>query len=127
MAFDWKGAIKPAEKNSANKLSAAQKLVANMDAALAAYKAGNKDIKRPTIRLSGEEVVFSVRFANQALELAPGISQASVPVGQFEQVFAAIRESVLAGEFDNALEPLAAKAADRGRSVSASKRAAPKR
>ena len=114
-ALDWKSMIKPATKqaNPSTALTTAQKLARNMDRALADYKAGKKD-GRPVIRLIGSDVQFSVRFANKAVELAPGIFTATVPAVQFEAVYDAIREDALAGHFDKQLEATVEKVAARG-------------
>ena len=120
---DWKTIIKAAPKGAAGgvKLTPAQKLASNMDKALAAYKKGESG-SRPTIKAVGDQVQFSVRYANTAIELAPGITIAQVPAVQFETVFAGIKDSALAGEFDKQLAPLAANTAERGKRLSASPR-----
>lgn len=126
-AFDWKKQIKSVADSAefkanggGNAKTPAQKVADTMTAALAAYKRGNKKdngeaLKRPTIVAKGGEVKFSVRFANKALELVPGITEAVVPTVAFEQTYNAIREDVVKGTYDEQLAPLAANAKERGK------------
>lgn len=127
MSFDWKKQIKSVADSAEFKRASgggiektpAEKVAASMDKALAAYKAGGKKadgsaLKRPTIVQKGSEIKFSVRFANKAIELVPGMTEAVVPAVQFEQTFNAIREDVLKGAYDAQLAPLVASAKKRG-------------
>ena len=126
-AFDWKKQIKSVADSAEFKRAAgggvakspAEKVADTMSIALAAYKAGNKKadgsaLKRPTIVAKGSEVKFSVRFANKAIELVPGITEAVVPTVAFEQTYNAIKDDVLKGTYNDQLAPLAASAKDRG-------------
>ena len=105
---NWKNLIKPVAKTSAGAaVSPAERAAKSMDDALAAFKGGNKDIKRPTIKQAGDSVVFSVRYANTALLLDGANKEFAVPANKFEEVYNAIKTSVLAGEFNEQLAPLA--------------------
>lgn len=129
MALNWKAALKPVSQSkefkpgNAGGMSASARTAAGMDKALAAYKNGNKDVKRATIVKKGEEVKFSVRYANQALKLDGKDSEFVVPAPKFEEIYAAIKGAVLAGEFDDQLGPLEAKSKDRGAKMVAAKAA----
>ena len=122
--MSWQKSLKPASKavSGGASMSPAQKVAASMDKALAIYKS-DETVKRPVIKLVGANVQFSVRFANQALELAPGIKIAEVPAAQFEKIYGAIKASVLEGAFDKQLEPLAKSAKARGAKMVAGKAA----
>lgn len=130
MAINWKAALKPVSQSkefkpgSAASMSASARAALGMDKALAAFKAGNKDTKRPTIVKKGEEVKFTVRYANQALKLDGKDSEFVVPAAKFEEIYLAIKGAVLAGEFDDQLAPMEKKAKERGQRMAASKAAA---
>lgn len=134
MAFDWKKNIKSVADSAEFKPAAgggvaktpAEKVAASMEKALAAYKAGGKradgsTVGRPTIVQKGSEVKFSVRFANKAIELVPGITEAVVPAVAFEQTYNAIKDDVLKGNYNSQLEPMAADAAKRGKTGAATR------
>ncbi len=124
MAMEWQKQIQAAPASSSNvsaKLSPKDRTAKNMDDALAAFKAGNKDIKRPVITQVGDNVRFSVRFANTALKLVGEDTVFLAPKAKFEEIYAAIKESVLKGDFDKQLEPLEKRVAERGKALSASK------
>ena len=97
-----------------------------MDSALAAFKGGNKDIKKPTITKVGDQIRFSVRFANTALKLVGKDTIFLAPAKQFESIYAAIKQSVLAGEFDKQLEPLEKRVIARGQALSKTRQGAKK-
>ncbi|WP_449471677.1 hypothetical protein [Sphingobium chungangianum] len=130
MAINWKAALKPVSQSkefkpaAVGKMSASARAAASMDKALAAFKGGNADIKRPTIVKKGDEVKFSVRYANTALKLDGKESEFVVPADKFEEIYAAIKGAVLAGEFDSQLAPLEANSKARGQKMAAAKKAA---
>jgi hypothetical protein len=126
-SVDWKKLIAPVTRvsnaSTAIQMTPAQRLAATMDNALAAFKRGNKDhngeaLKRATITQSGDNVFFSVRYANAPLLLDGENKEFSVPASKFEAVYAAIREDALKGAFDEQLEPLAARVRARGAKAS---------
>lgn len=122
---NWKNLIKPVTKSAAGaSVSPAERAAKSMDDALATFKAGNKDVKRPTIKQVGDSVVFSVRYANTALLLDGANKEFAVPAKQFEDVYNAIKTSVLGGEFNEQLAPLAENAKKRGKAMAKSKAAA---
>ena len=127
MAVNWKAAIKPVSQSkefkpgSAGAMSASARAALGMDKALAAYKAGNKDVKRPTIVKKGDEVKFTVRYANQAIKLDGKDKEFVVPAAKFEEIYLAIKGAVLAGEFDDQLAPMEAESKKRGAKMAAKK------
>ncbi|MFC0683413.1 hypothetical protein [Novosphingobium clariflavum] len=129
MALNWKAALKPVSQSkefkpgNAGGMSASARTAAGMDKALAAYKGGNKDVKRATIIKKGDEVKFSVRYANQALKLDGKDGEFVVPADKFEEIYGAIKAAVLAGEFDSQLAPLEANSKQRGAKMVAAKAA----
>lgn len=124
MALNWKTAIAPVSKaaTSGVRLTPSDRTAKNMDVALADFKNGNADVKRPVITQSGDNVRFSVRFANTALKLVGEDTIFSAPADKFEEIYAAIRASVVAGEFNEQLAPLEARVAERGAKLSASRK-----
>lgn len=129
MALDWKKAISPVTKKQANaaaQLTPAERVANTMDNALANFKRGNKnakgeEVKRPTIRAAGDNVIFSVRYANVALKLDGTNTEFSVPAAKFEDIFKAIRESAIGGEFDGQLKDLAVSVRERGEKAAAAR------
>lgn len=130
MALDWRKSLKTVAQSTQFKdakpgavaLTPAERLGKNMDKALAAFKGGNKDVKRPTIVQKGDEVKFSVRYSNSPMKLAGEETEAVVPAKDFEAIYAAIKESALKGEFDAQLAGLAASAKSRGQTGAASRK-----
>ncbi|MFX4088011.1 hypothetical protein ACKU27_23250 [Sphingobium yanoikuyae] len=129
MALNWKAALKPVSQSkefkpgNAGGMSASARTAQGMDKALVAFKAGNKDVKRPTIIKKGDEVKFSVRYANQALKLDGKDGEFVVPADKFEEIYGAIKAAILAGEFDSQLAPMETKSKDRGAKMVAAKAA----
>lgn len=128
MAVNWKTAIKPAAqsvefKSAAVQMKPAERIANGMDVALAAFKNGENAKKRPAIVQKGSEVRFCVRYGNRALTLVDSDTQFVVAAGQFESVYAAIKEAVLNGEFDTQIAELAANAKKRAQSMAASRKA----
>ncbi|WP_082635244.1 hypothetical protein [Sphingobium baderi] len=131
MALDWRKSLKTVAeskefqnvKSGPAALTPAQRLGKNMDKALAAFKAGNKEVKRPTIVKKGDEVKFSVRYSNSPMKLTAEETEVVVPAKEFEAIYAAIKESALAGEFDAQLASLSANAKTRGQTGAASRKA----
>lgn len=131
MALDWRKSLKTVAQSTefkdakagATALTPAQRLGKNMDRSLALFKAGNKDVKRPTIVQKGDEVKFSVRYSNSPMKLNGEETEAVVPAKDFEAIYAAIKESALAGEFDAQLVKLSESAKSRGQTGAASRKA----
>ncbi|HKY53334.1 MAG TPA: hypothetical protein VJM08_03470 [Anaerolineales bacterium] len=134
MALNWKTAIKPVSQsiefkkaNAAVSLTPAERLASTMDNALATFKRGNKDakgveVKRATIVKKGNEVKFSVRYANAPLKLVGDETEFVVPADKFEEVFLAIKADALKGAFDAQLAPLAARVKARGENAAAARK-----
>lgn len=129
MALDWKKALVPVTKKQASaaaQMTPAERLADTMEIALGNYKRGNKtakgeEVKRPTIRAAGDNVIFSVRYANVALKLDGTNTEFSVPAAKFEDIFKAIRESAIGGEFDGQLKDLAVRVRERGEKAAAAR------
>lgn len=129
MAVNWKASLRPVSQSvefkpaTAGGMSASQRTAQGMDKAYATFKAGNKDVKRPTIVKKGDEVKFSVRYANQALKLDGKDKEFVVPAKEFDDVYGAIKTAILAGEFDSQLTPMEKNSKARGQKMAASKAA----
>lgn len=109
MNVDWRANIKPVSQSSKFKkgpgpstLTPAQRCAAKMDTDLANFKA-KVELKRPTITEKDGEVKFVIRFAAKSLKLSGEETVFVVDAGKFESTYIAIKEAVLAGEFDDQL------------------------
>lgn len=131
MALDWRKSLKTVAQSKEFKdaksgpaaLTPAERLGKTMDKALAAFKNGNKEVKRPTIVQKGDEVKFSIRYSNSPMKLNGEETEAVVPAKDFEAIYLAIKESALAGEFDAQLTKLSENVKKRGQTGAASRKA----
>lgn len=124
MAASWKTIVKPAHTvEGFNKAAggkargAADVLVASIDKQIELFKKPNTEGKR-WFTTEGDNVGFTIRYANSALKLVGEEKQMAVPKAQFLDVMAGIRADVAKGDFKAQLDTIEGKVRDRSKRMS---------
>jgi len=130
MAASWKTIVKPAHtvegfsKAAGGKArGAADVLVASIDKQIELFKKPNTEGKR-WFTLEGDNVGFTIRYANSALKLVGEEKQMAVPKAQFLDVMAGIRADVAKGDFKAQLDTIEGKVRDRSKRMSETRKKA---
>tara|TARA_B100000378_G_scaffold239676_1_gene207642 strand:+ start:7018 stop:7410 length:393 start_codon:yes stop_codon:yes gene_type:complete len=121
MAMDWKKAVKPVGefadfKKSAPRTqkTAAEVVSAAIDKQIELFNKPKSEGRR-WFEVKGENVAFSIRYANSPLKLVGDEKTVVVPKAQFVEVLQSIKADVEKGEFKTQLD--AGEAAVRKRSA----------
>lgn len=114
MAMDWKKAVKPAsafpefQKTTSNKQKSAQEVVAAaIDKQIDLFKHPRTEGRR-WFETKGDNVAFTVRYANRPLKLVGDETTVAVPKAQFSEVMESIKADVENGAFKDQLAELEA-------------------
>lgn len=114
MALDWKKAVKPAhtfaefQKGSARVPKSAQEVVSSaIDKQIELFKSPKAEGRR-WFEVKGDNVAFTVRYANKPLKLVGEETNVVVPKGQFVDVMQSIKADVEKGEFKAQLDDIEA-------------------
>jgi len=114
MALDWRKSVKPAntlpefQKASANAQKSASEVVsAAITKQIELFKAPRSEGRR-WFEVKGDNVAFSVRYANRPLKLVGEETVLAVPKEQFVEVLNAIKQEVADGAFKGQLEEMEA-------------------
>lgn len=122
MALDWKKTVKPASefadfKKAGNaKKSASEVVAAAIDKQIELFKQPKTEGRR-WFEIKGENVAFSIRYANSPVKLVGTETVAVVPKAQFVEVLEAIKADVVKGEFKSQLDAQEAKVRQRSASM----------
>lgn len=103
---NWKSIVKPAELKAGNKASPRERFVVNLRAQLKLFKEPRTEGKRH-FEAQGDNVVFTPRMGNMAVELLPGKRAVLIPTKDFPAVLEAIIADVEKGEFDEQVNKIA--------------------
>jgi hypothetical protein len=119
MALDWKKAVKPAsavegfaKANARVPKTAAEVVAAAIDKQIELFNKPKEEGRR-WFEVKGDNVGFSIRYANSPLKLIGDESQVVVPKAQFVEVLNAIKADVLKGAFKAQLDSGEAKVRSR--------------
>lgn len=122
MAIDWKKTVKPVGefsdfKKAGNRVTktAVDVVAAAIDKQIELFKAPRTEGRR-WFEIKGENVAFSIRYANSPLKLVGEEKTVVVPKAQFVDVLQAIKADIIKGEFKAQLD--AGEASVRKRSAS---------
>ena len=126
--MDWKKAVKPASQVSdfkkANQPSKSATDVVSkaIDRQIELFKKPNAEGRR-WFEVKGENVGFTVRYANSPLKLVGDETHVVVPKAQFASVMGAIKEDVEKGAFKDQLDVLEETVRKRSATMSATRAA----
>ena len=122
MALDWKKAVKPASEfadfkkaGARTPKTAAEVVAAAIDRQIELFNKPREEGRR-WFEVKGDNVAFSIRYANSPLKLVGEEKLVAVPKAQFVEVLTAIKADVEKGAFKDQLD--AGEAAVRKRSAS---------
>ncbi len=132
MALDWKKTVKPASQfadfqKAGNRTpkTAAEVVAAAIDKQIELFKAPKTEGRR-WFEVKGENVAFSIRYANSPLKLVGDETVAVVPKAQFVDVMQSIKADVQKGEFKAELDAQEARVRQRSASMAETRKAKPK-
>lgn len=132
MALDWKKAVKPASsvaafaKGSARIPKSASSVVSDaITKQIELFKAPKTEGRR-WFEVIGDEVGFSIRYANSPIKLVGDETRVVVPKGQFVEVLEAIKADVDKGAFKDQLSLHEEKVRKRSVTMSETRKAKPK-
>lgn len=131
MAFDWKKAVKSVNeyadfaKGSGPRVpkSASEVVAAAIDKQIELFKAPRSEGRR-WFEVKGENVAFTIRYANSPLKLVGEETKVVVPKAQFVEVLTAIKADVEKGSFKSQLDEKEAQVRQRSASMAKTKAAA---
>lgn len=110
--MDWKKMVKPAHQVEGFSKSAVNKsrtpaavVIATIDKQIELFNKPRMEGRR-MFRIEGENVAFTVRYANSPLKLLGEEKEVAVPKAQFVEVLNAIKADVEKGAFNAQLEQM---------------------
>lgn len=125
MALDWKKAVKPAsavegfsKANARTPKTASEVVAAAIDKQIELFNKPKEEGRR-WFEVKGDNVGFSIRYANSPLKLVGDETQVVVPKAQFVEVLEAIKADVVKGSFKAQLDQGEAKVRSRTASMAA--------
>lgn len=132
MALDWKKAVKPASsvaafaKGNARVPKSASSVVSGaITKQIELFKAPKTEGRR-WFEVIGDEVGFSIRYANSPIKLVGDETRVVVPKAQFVEVLEAIKADVDKGAFKDQLALQEEKVRKRSMTMSETRKAKPK-
>lgn len=107
---NWKQVVKSVEGSdfsSSSKATPCERFVGNLRNQLALFKDSRKEGKRH-FETKGDQTKFTARMGNMTVELLPGKRDVLIPTKEFAAVIEGVVADVEKGEFDAALNKIAA-------------------